>query len=78
MSAAQKRKPKAMDRRRFLQDAARVAAGCAVAGMALTKFATDARALPAQAIRPPRSPSGRRLPCRLHPVRPLRAGLPPL
>ncbi|WP_421701896.1 ferredoxin-type protein NapG [Aliiroseovarius sp.] len=53
MSAATKRKPSAMDRRRFLQDAARVAAGCAVAGMALTKFATDARALPAQAIRPP-------------------------
>jgi len=53
MSAAKKRNPSAMDRRRFLQDAARVAAGCAVAGMALTKFATDARALPAQAIRPP-------------------------
>lgn len=41
------------DRRRFLQDAARGAAGCAVAGMGLTWLVQDARALPARAIRPP-------------------------
>ncbi|MCA0870499.1 ferredoxin-type protein NapG [Seohaeicola saemankumensis] len=52
MSAAN-RKPKAMDRRRFLQDSARGIAGCAVAGMGLAYLARDARALPAQAIRPP-------------------------
>lgn len=46
-------KPKAIDRRRFLQDAARGAAGCAVAGMGLSWIATDARALPATALRPP-------------------------
>ncbi|SFL76392.1 ferredoxin-type protein NapG [Shimia aestuarii] len=41
------------DRRRFLQDAARGAAGCAVAGMGLTWLVQDARALPDRAIRPP-------------------------
>ncbi|MBO9465345.1 ferredoxin-type protein NapG [Tropicibacter sp. R15_0] len=51
MSAATKSKP--MDRRRFLRDASRGAAGCALAGMGLTQFISDARALPAQAIRPP-------------------------
>lgn len=44
---------KAIDRRRFLQDAARAAAGCSVAGMVLAKLTTDAKALPAQALRPP-------------------------
>ncbi len=53
MSAKSKRKPKPVDRRRFLQDAARAAAGCALAGLAISKLATDARALPAQALRPP-------------------------
>jgi ferredoxin-type protein NapG len=53
MSAASQRNPKPLNRRRFLQDAARGAGACAVAGMALSKLATDARALPAQAIRPP-------------------------
>lgn len=52
MSAAF-RIPKAVDRRRFLQDAARAVAGCAVAGMFLGQYATQARALPAQALRPP-------------------------
>jgi ferredoxin-type protein NapG len=53
MSASLRNKPKPMDRRRFLQDAARAVAGCTVAGMVLAKFATDARALPSQALRPP-------------------------
>ncbi len=53
MPAEKTKKPKATSRRRFLQDAARAAAGCAVAGLALSKLATDARALPARAIRPP-------------------------
>lgn len=43
----------AIDRRRFLQDAARGAAGCAVAGSLLALVARDARALPAEALRPP-------------------------
>lgn len=45
--------PKNPARRRFLQDAARGTAGCAVAGMTLTWFVQDARALPDRAIRPP-------------------------
>lgn len=53
MSAASNRPPKSPNRRRFLQDAARAAGACAVAGMGISKLATDARALPAQAIRPP-------------------------
>ncbi|SFK48907.1 ferredoxin-type protein NapG [Shimia haliotis] len=40
-------------RRRFLQDAARGTAGCAVAGMGLMWMVQDARALPERAIRPP-------------------------
>lgn len=52
MSAA-RRKTMPMDRRRFLKDAARGLAGCAVAGMGLAWLATGARALPAQALRPP-------------------------
>jgi ferredoxin-type protein NapG len=51
--SARNRKPLAADRRRFLQDAARGVAGCAVAGMGLHLLVSDARALPAQAIRPP-------------------------
>ncbi|KPA21943.1 quinol dehydrogenase periplasmic component [Shimia sp. SK013] len=48
-------KTSAMDpaRRRFLQDAARGTAGCAVAGMGLMWMVQDARALPERAIRPP-------------------------
>jgi len=46
-------KPKNPDRRRFLTDTARGAAGCALAGMGLAWLARDARALPATAIRPP-------------------------
>ncbi|MGP3698273.1 ferredoxin-type protein NapG [Rhodobacter sp. NSM] len=42
-----------IDRRRFLTDAARAAAGCAVAGTLLALYARDARALPAEALRPP-------------------------
>jgi ferredoxin-type protein NapG len=53
MSAKTAKPPKAVDRRRFLQDAARGMAGCAVDGMGLALFITDARALPAQALRPP-------------------------
>ncbi len=45
--------PKGIDRRRFLTDTARGIAGCALAGAGLTWFASDARALPATAIRPP-------------------------
>ncbi len=40
-------------RRRFLTDALRAAGGCALAGSGLVYLARDARALPAQAIRPP-------------------------
>ncbi|TRD23248.1 ferredoxin-type protein NapG [Palleronia caenipelagi] len=46
-------KPLSPQRRRFLQDTARMAAGCAVAGSALAYLARDARALPAEALRPP-------------------------
>lgn len=41
------------DRRRFLKDAARMAGGCMLAGGGLAWLARDARALPAQALRPP-------------------------
>ncbi|WP_425038632.1 ferredoxin-type protein NapG [Primorskyibacter sp. S187A] len=40
-------------RRRFLTDTARAAAGCALAGSALAYLGSQARALPAQALRPP-------------------------
>jgi len=40
-------------RRRFLSDAARTASGCAAAGLLLSFYAREARALPAEAIRPP-------------------------
>ncbi len=40
-------------RRRFLTDTARAAGGCVLAGSALAYLARDARALPADAIRPP-------------------------
>ncbi len=50
---ASSRKPRSdMNRRRFLQDAARAATGCSLAGAGLAYFVTDARALPAQALRP--------------------------
>lgn len=47
------RNPKAIDRRRFLTEAARGMGGCALAGMGLGWLARDAQALPAQALRPP-------------------------
>ena len=50
---AQGKARKPIDRRRFLQDAARAAGACAVGGFALSKLATDAKALPTTAIRPP-------------------------
>ena len=50
---APSRIPKTIDRRRFLKDSARGIAGCAVAGMGLAHLVSDARALPARAIRPP-------------------------
>ncbi|MEZ5722604.1 MAG: ferredoxin-type protein NapG [Paracoccaceae bacterium] len=50
---AQGKARKPIDRRRFLQDAARAAGACAVAGFALSKLASDAKALPTTAIRPP-------------------------
>lgn len=53
MPAATTHSSAAMNRRRFLQDAARTAAGGALAGLGLVKLAADARALPAQALRPP-------------------------
>ncbi|MBG6206319.1 ferredoxin-type protein NapG [Labrenzia sp. EL_126] len=40
-------------RRRFMTDTARMACGCAVAGLGLGYVASDARALPADALRPP-------------------------
>ncbi|MDV7144158.1 ferredoxin-type protein NapG [Tropicimonas sp. TH_r6] len=46
-------KPKKIDRRRFLTDTARMAAGCAVGGSLLAYMARDAKALPDQALRPP-------------------------
>ncbi len=45
--------PLSPQRRRFLQDSARAAGGCAVAGLGLAWLARDARALPAEALRPP-------------------------
>lgn len=41
------------DRRRFLKDTARLAGGCVLAGAGLAYLARDARALPAEALRPP-------------------------
>ncbi|MFB2532983.1 ferredoxin-type protein NapG [Paracoccus sp. p3-h83] len=41
------------DRRRFLTDTARLAGGCLLAGAGLAFLARDARALPADALRPP-------------------------
>ncbi|WP_108859621.1 ferredoxin-type protein NapG [Ruegeria sp. Alg231-54] len=46
-------KPLSPQRRRFLQDAARASGGCVVAGSLLAWLARDARALPAEALRPP-------------------------
>ncbi len=40
-------------RRRFLQDTARMAGGCALAAGGLAWMARDARALPSEALRPP-------------------------
>jgi ferredoxin-type protein NapG len=45
--------PISAERRRFLTDAARAAGGCAVAGSLLAYLAKDAKALPAEALRPP-------------------------
>ena len=45
--------PLSASRRRFLSDAARTVGACALAGSALAYLARDARALPAEAIRPP-------------------------
>lgn len=46
-------KPRSPDRRRFLTDTARMAGGCVLAGTGLAWLARDARALPAEALRPP-------------------------
>lgn len=46
-------RPMSPARRRFLTDTARMAGGCAVAGSLLAYVTRDARALPAQALRPP-------------------------
>ena len=51
--SAKSTQPSNPARRRFLQDAARGTAGCAVAGMSLAWMVQDARALPDRAIRPP-------------------------
>lgn len=53
MAFAGKSTPMSPARRRFLTDTARMAGGCAVAGSVLAYLARDARALPADAIRPP-------------------------
>ena len=45
--------PLSPQRRRFLMDTARMAGGCALAGGALAWLGHDARALPAEALRPP-------------------------
>ncbi len=44
---------KPIDRRRFLTETARMAAGCALAGGVLARFVAEAGALPASALRPP-------------------------
>ena len=41
------------ERRRFLTDAARAASGCAAAGLLLGLYGETAKALPAEALRPP-------------------------
>ncbi len=46
-------KPISAERRRFLKDTARAAGGCVVAGSLLAYLARGARALPAEALRPP-------------------------
>ena len=46
-------KPRNPNRRRFITDAARGAAGCALAGLGLSWLIRDARALPSTALRPP-------------------------
>lgn len=46
-------KPLSPERRRFLTDTARAAGGCLLAGSALAYLASDAKALPAEALRPP-------------------------
>ncbi|MDO5641592.1 MAG: ferredoxin-type protein NapG [Paracoccus sp. (in: a-proteobacteria)] len=45
--------PASADRRRFLVNTAHMAGGCLVAGAGLAWLARDARALPAEALRPP-------------------------
>ncbi|MEM9578546.1 MAG: ferredoxin-type protein NapG [Pseudomonadota bacterium] len=45
--------PLSTERRRFLTDTARAAGACAIAGSGLAYLARDARALPAEALRPP-------------------------
>jgi ferredoxin-type protein NapG len=45
--------PRSPGRRRFLTDTARAAGGCLIAGSLLAYVARDARALPAEALRPP-------------------------
>ena len=46
-------RPGKIDRRRFLAESARMAGGCAVAGGFLAYLASDAKALPDRALRPP-------------------------
>jgi len=46
-------KPISADRRRFLNDAARAVGGCVLAASGLAYFVREARALPAEALRPP-------------------------
>ena len=64
------------DRRRFLTDAARGAAGCALAGMGLAWLANQAQALPSDCFKTPRRLARTGIPVGLHPVRPVCAGLP--
>ncbi|QGX96988.1 ferredoxin-type protein NapG [Roseovarius faecimaris] len=45
--------PSSAARRRFLTDTARAVGGCALAGTGLAYLVQDARALPAEALRPP-------------------------
>ena len=53
MSGERNKPPKTVNRRRFIGDTARLAGGCALAGMGLTFYAANARELPADALRPP-------------------------
>ena len=67
--------PRRPGRRRFLLNMARTGGGVALFGLGVALYTRQAASLPAQAIRPPGALDERRLPRRLHPLRPVRARL---